>query len=62
MDPTGVALIFGGLVSLFWGLKFQLRKPTQGPWPTPGPRSYDRIQPRWCYWLGLGLIVAGILW
>ncbi|MHC4974005.1 MAG: hypothetical protein ACYTG3_16910 [Planctomycetota bacterium] len=66
MDPTGVALIFGGIMSLLFGLALQLFKPKPGPWPMPGIVSYfrpfDRVRPSWCYWLGLGLIVAGIVW
>ena len=66
MDPTGLALIFGGLVSLIMGLELRLTQDDERPkprWPTSGPRDpHDRIRPRWCYWLGLGLIVVGILW
>ncbi len=62
MDPTGPALIFGGLVFLARGVVGQLIPLKPRRWPTLEPRRYDRVQPRWCYWLGLALIVVGILW
>ena len=63
MDPTGLALIFGGIVSLIWGLVREFTPRQWGsPWPTLEPRWHNRIPARWCYGLGLGLIVVGILW
>jgi hypothetical protein len=58
MDPTGAALIFGGVVALLCGPGLADRK-RSGPTIV---QPYDRIRPQWCYWLGVGLIVAGIVW
>lgn len=63
MDPTGAALIFGGVVSLFLGVVREVIPPAWGNrWPCLRPRWHNQVPARWCYWLGLGLIVAGIVW
>jgi hypothetical protein len=62
MAPTGLALIFGGLIALALGLAREFFPPKWGSaWPGLEPRWHDRVPALWCYWLGVALIVVGIL-
>lgn len=63
MDPTGLALLFGGIYLLILGLVRDLKPPKWGSsWPGLEPRWHDKIPARWCYRLAFGLIIMGILW